>query len=109
MKKLPLDEFQKTAYRALSSIPMEAEIDQPAADFKSSEQYGLISYIKASIWLYELEQMFGRDKIDAAFQEYFKTWKNKHPQPEDMKASFEKSLGINLDDFFAELKKKGSL
>lgn len=109
MKQLPLDEFQKTAYRALSSIPMEAEIDQPAADFKSSEQYGLISYIKASIWVYELEQMFGRDKIDAAFQEYFKTWKHKHPQPEDMKASFEKALGINLDDFFAELKKKGSL
>ncbi len=109
MKQLPLDDFQKTAYRALSSIPMEAAIDQPAADFKTSEEYGLISYIKASIWLYELEQMFGRDKIDAAFQEYFKTWKHKHPQPEDMKASFEKTLGLNLDDFFAELKKKGSL
>ncbi|MFT4093690.1 MAG: M1 family metallopeptidase [Niabella sp.] len=109
VKKLPVDQFQAALYRAMSSIPMQPAIDQPATDFKTSEEYGLISYIKTAIWMYQLEQMFGRDKIDAAFQEYFKEWHDKHPQPEDMKAAFEKSLGVNLDDFFGELKKTGGL
>ena len=43
------------------------------------------------------------------FKEYFKEWANKHPQPEDLKAAFEKSLGTNLDAAFDKLKKPGSL
>ncbi|MBO9593495.1 MAG: M1 family metallopeptidase [Niabella sp.] len=109
VKKLPVKEFQERLYFALSQIPMQSMIEQPAADFKTSEDYGLVSYIKTSIWMYLLERQFGQDKIDQAFRDYFNTWNNKHPQPEDMKASFEKSMGTNLDRFFALLKKQGSL
>ncbi len=109
IKELPANEFQKATYSAFQQIPMESPIDLPAKDFKTSEEYGLIAYVKTALWMYQLEQMFGKDKIDTAFKDYFNTWKNKHPQPEDMKASFEKTLGLNLDDFFGELKKKGKL
>ncbi|MGJ7029888.1 M1 family metallopeptidase [Niabella hirudinis] len=109
LKKLPVPEFQERIYLALAQIPMQSIIEQPAADFKTSEDYGLVSYIKTAIWMYLLEHQYGQDKIDKAFQDYFNTWKNKHPQPEDMKASFEKSLGTNLDRFFDLLKKPGSL
>jgi len=109
LKKLPLDRFQNALYGALQMIPMKSAIDIPAADFKTSEDYGLISYVKTAIWLYELEKMVGAEGVDKAMQQYFKDWNNKHPQPEDMKTSFEKALDMNLDSWFQKLKKEGSL
>lgn len=106
IKKLSLDQFQRATYYAMSQIPMNLVIDQPAAAFKTSDDYAMASYIKTAIWVFQLEKKVGRDKIDAAFKEYFKEWSNKHPQPEDMKASFEKTLSMNLDDWFAQLKKE---
>lgn len=107
IKKLPLQDFQNAVYGALGNIPMKTPIDTPSEDYKTSEDYGLIAYIKTAIWVYILEISFGKDSVDKAFQTYFSQWKNKHPQPEDMKASFEKSLGRNLDNYFKLLKKEG--
>jgi hypothetical protein len=45
--------------------------------------------------------------MDKAFQYYFSQWSGKHPQPEDMKAAFETSLGIKLDGYFQLLNKEG--
>ncbi len=109
IKKLPVWEFQRAVYGALSGIPMQTPIETPSADFKNSEDYGLIEYLKTAIWVYKMESSLGRDNVDKAFQQYFKDWKNKHPQPEDLKASFEKALGRNLDSYFDLLKKDGSL
>lgn len=109
LKKLPLNQFQSLLYNAMKQIPMTQVIDQPAANFKSAEEYGIISYIKTAVWVYEMEKRFGKDQLDAAFQQYFKEWRHKHPQPEDLKASFEKSLGTNLDEFFDKLKTEGNL
>jgi aminopeptidase N len=88
-------------------IPMESPIETPSEKFKSSNEYALISYVKTALWLYLLESQVGTEKIDKAFQDYFATWKNKHPQPEDLKASFEKSLGLDLTKYFELLNKKG--
>lgn len=107
IKNLPLHQFQEAIYGALGSIPMNTPIDIPADQFKTAEDYGLISYIKPAIWIYILEVSFGRDQVDKAFQNYFNQWKNKHPQPEDMKISFEKSLGVKLDQYFKLLRKEG--
>ncbi|QIL38599.1 M1 family metallopeptidase [Pedobacter sp. HDW13] len=107
VKELPTDKFQASIYNALSSIPMKSAIETPAANFSTSDEYGLISYMKTALWLYLLESAVGRDKIDLAFKTYFAQWKNKHPTPEDMKASFEKSLGSNLNQFFKMLHTEG--
>lgn len=110
IKKLPVDKFQEAVYGAMAAnIPMQTAIDIPAADFKTSMDYGLTSYIKTAVWLYQLEKKYGRDKVDAAFQAYFNAWHDKHPQPADLEAAFEKSLGENLDEYFGLLKKEGSI
>lgn len=108
IKDLPVDQFREALYRAMEQIPMQSAIDIPSADFKTSQDYGLISYVKAVLWIYELEKKVGRNGIDKAMQQYFKDWSGKHPQPEDMKASFEKALGMNLDNWFQQLKQEGS-
>ena len=108
-KKLEPDVFLSYIYKALTSIPMNSAIDLPADKYPTSDEYGLISYVKTALWMYLLEQSTSREKIDKAFHDYFAKWQFKHPQPEDMKAAFEESLGADLTKFFGLLGKKGSL
>ena len=105
----PVPEFLNAVYGALNSIPMEGAIETPAADFKSKDDYGLITYVKTAVWMYALEQEFGKEKVDRAVKAYFNEWKFRHPYPEDFKAAFEKELGRDLTPYFDLLKKKGTL
>jgi hypothetical protein len=107
VQALPAKEFLSSIYGALSGIPMKSAIDIPSEKFASSDDYSTASYLKPALWLYILENSVGREKMDNAFQLYFKQWKWKHPQPEDFKASLEQSLGINLTRYFELLKKEG--
>jgi aminopeptidase N len=59
--------------------------------------------------MYMLEAAVGRDKVDAALQNYFNKWKFKHPAPEDMQKAFEEAIGGGLAKFFALTKKEGKL
>lgn len=109
IKKKPVDEFIGIIYNALSEIPMQSAMDISAEKFSSSEEYGIVSYVKTAFWLYILESVLGREKMDAAMQNYFTKWKFRHPQPEDMKAAFEEATGARLDKFFDLTKKEGKL
>lgn len=109
IRELPVDKFQSAVYNALSQgIPMEMAIDQPAGQFKNSDDYATASYLKAALWMYSLEATLGREQIDAAFKAYFRQWKHKHPTPDDMKNAFEKSTGRKLNKFFELLKEEKS-
>lgn len=107
VKKMPEKEFLTSIYNALASIPMKAAIETPSDKFSSSDEYSMASYVKTALWLFILENEVGREKMDKAFQYYFSLWKNKHPQPEDFKAAFETSLGVNLDAYFKLVNKEG--
>ena len=107
IKALSEEEFLNRLYGAMINIPMQSAIEIPADKFASSDEYGLISYVKTALWLYLLESQVGREKMDKAFQFYFSKWKNKHPQPEDMKTAFEESLGTDLTQYFNLLNKEG--
>jgi aminopeptidase N len=109
IRKLPADQFLNRIYGVLDNIPMQAAIETPSDQFSTSEEYGMVSYIKTALWLYKIERKVGREKMDAAFKHYFNTWKNKHPQPEDLKAAFEQSTGTNLDEEFKLLNKEGKI
>lgn len=107
IKALPADQFLASVYNAMINVPIKPAIDTPADKFASAQDYSMTSYVKTALWLYILESNVGREKMDQAFKTYFNDWKNKHPSPMDLKASFEKSLGLNLDDYFKLLNKEG--
>ena len=108
VKKLPTDLFLETVYNVINkNIPMQSAMDIPANQFPSSEEYGLVSYVKTALWLYMLESTVGWDKMQLAFNNYFNKWKFKHPQPGDLKAAFEEAIRGNLDQFFSLIKKEG--
>lgn len=108
VKKKDVKEFQGMIYNAISQIPMNSPMDIPAEKFKSSEEYGMVSYVKTALWLYMLETVVGRDKIDKALHIYFNKWKFKHPQPEDMQTAFEEAIDAKLDKYFELTKKEGN-
>jgi len=110
LRKMPADQFQSAIYSTLNkAIPMESPIDLPAADYPNEDEYGVASYLKASIWVYFLELNFGREKLDSALRAYFDQWKFKHPYPEDLRAVLEQQLGADMSTYFDLLKKKGTL
>jgi aminopeptidase N len=109
VKQLPEPQFQNALYNAMQAIPIKPALETPSANYSSSEEYGLTSYVKAAEWMHLLEQAIGREKVDSAFKHYFLLWKFKHPKPSDMKAAFEQATGAGLDKFFSLLNKEGKL
>jgi len=109
IKQLPEPAFQRALYGAMLNIPIQPAVETASANFSNSEEYGLTSYVKAAEWMHLLEASIGREKVDSAFQNYFTLWKFKHPQPADMKAAFEQSIGRSMDKFFSLLNKEGKL
>ncbi|HSU27529.1 MAG TPA: M1 family metallopeptidase [Chitinophagaceae bacterium] len=109
IRRKPTDEFLDNLYLVFGAIPIEPKIDQPAANYRNMDEYGMGVYLKTAIWLHQEEQEIGKSLIHLAFLNYFTEWKFKHPYPEDVKASFEKTLHRNLDEFFGKLDKKGAL
>lgn len=110
IKALPVDQFQETIYNVIQqNLPMNSAMDTPADQFENSDEYGIVSYVKTALWLYILESAVGRDKLDAAMQNYFNKWKFKHPRPADMQKAFEEVIGSSLNKFFEMTKKEGKL
>jgi hypothetical protein len=109
IKKLNEDDFQTAVYKVLMTIPIQPALETTSASFKTSEEYGLTAYVKTAEWVYLLQQAAGMEKVDSAFHTYFNKWKFKHPQPLDMKASFEEALHVDLARYFALLNKEDKL
>ena len=109
MKNLEVAEFQHRVYGGLSYLPFDKPIESASTDFDNTDDYGLVVYVKTAVWMYSLETGLGRDTVDKCIQHYFSDWKGKHPCPEDMKASFEKTVGHGLGSYFDLLNKTGRL
>jgi hypothetical protein len=107
VKTLPLKDFSRAIYNAMSEIPSTEAIETTSAAFPSQEEYGTVVYLKTAVWMYIIESSIGTENLDKAIQAYYNEWKFKHPYPEDMKASFEKTLNLNMTRIFELLNKKG--
>lgn len=90
------------------TIFADRHLDQPTSttsELFTSLNYGLIAYEKTALATRMLQYALGTDTFDIALRNYYEQWKFKHPYPEDIKTSFEKSTGKNLDWFFDGLMK----
>jgi hypothetical protein len=64
--------------------------------------YGADVYNKSAAYLKWLEAYMGESAFDAAMQEYYDTWKFKHPMASDFELVFRKHTSKNLDWFFQD-------
>ncbi len=64
--------------------------------------YSIMSYMKTSAVLGQLESMIGDELFFKAFREYTAAWAFKHPMPRDFFATFDRVTGKDLDWYFRE-------
>lgn len=62
--------------------------------------YGLDIYMRAPKMLAYLEEYLGEENFKSMMRAYFEEWKFKHPQPEDLQASWKKHANKDIDWFF---------
>jgi len=58
------------------------------------------NYSKVAVMMRYLQHYLGEEKIDIIIQDYFNSWKFRHPGPEDFISFFNKHLDENIDWFF---------
>src|SRR5688572_979 len=102
LQDLHASSMNMVLYNFAGSRGADQPIEFPAADYASAN-YGGIVYQKTSVVLKYLASYLGQERFDAAMHDYYNAWKFKHPYPEDLQASFEKSTGEDLDWFFDNL------
>lgn len=83
----------------LAASGRDQQIAQTSKNFRELN-YGMDVYYKTAWFLGWLEEYMGAETFKAAMQDYFDTWKFRHPYPEDFRAVMEKHTDQSLDWFF---------
>ncbi|RUA23961.1 MAG: hypothetical protein DSY76_08610, partial [Bacteroidetes bacterium] len=74
----------------------------PAQDF-TAMNYGIAVYQKTGLIFRYLQAYLGEKEARITMRKFFAEWQFKHPQPEDMKAFYEKETGKDLAWLFDDL------
>jgi len=80
------------------------KIDAQPLNISSDDNYAYINYgqnySKVAVMMRYLQHYLGEEKINIIMQDYFNSWKFRHPGPEEFISFFNKHLGENIDWFF---------
>lgn len=90
------------AYQAMARENTDQALEQNAGRF-TELNYGAMVYMKSALIFRYLENYLGTETFDKVMKKYFEEWKYKHPQPDNLRAIFEKETGKNLSWFFDDL------
>jgi len=99
--KMPVRQMPESEWLAQARQNLEQPINLASSDF-SILNYSLMIYNKTGMGFQYLRAYLGDSRYDSAMKDYYSRWKFKHPQPEDLCASFETSMGKNLTWFFSD-------
>lgn len=91
----------KMLYPLTAKQRLDQPIELPAAAFTKTNYGGIVYGKTASMFKY-LAAYLGEAMFEQCMKAYFAKWHFKHPQPEDMRAVFEKESGKNLAWFFED-------
>jgi len=90
------------SYRAVAGLGEDQPIETHSVEFWSIN-YGIIMYQKTGLVFYYLKDYLGEELFDKCMREYYSAWEFKHPQPQDMQNSLEKTSGKDLSWLFDDL------
>ncbi|MBL7741939.1 MAG: M1 family metallopeptidase [Chitinophagaceae bacterium] len=88
------DEYR--LYFNLAKSPFDEPMSTPANSFNTNYAYNYNSYYKGSVFLRQLGYIVGEHTLDKILLEYYKTWRFKHPNPDDFIRVAEKTSGLQL-------------
>ena len=100
---IPINEknIQHISYQFNASRNYDQPLQMGSEDF-TQINYGAMVYSKTAIGFHYLKAYLGEELFDNCMNKYFKQWKYKHPNPENIKLIFEKVSNQKLDWFFED-------
>jgi len=96
---IPVQRIQELEWIIPARRNMEQPLDLSATDY-GYNNYGSMVYFKAAQGFNYLQAYLGESLYDSIMKDYYRTWKNRHPLPEDLTAIFESHTTKNLSWFF---------
>lgn len=88
-------------YAGLAATGQDLPLSLPAVKYDSAN-YGSMVYGKTAIMMRFLQHYLGETVVDAAMQDYYETWKFRHPGPNDLEAAFARHTTRNLKWFWRD-------
>ena len=104
MKNMPVERIQEIEWLMQARDNLEQPINLPAPDYNALN-YSLIIYYKTAIGFNYLRAYLGDSLFDSTMHDYYREWKFKHPQPDDLRKVFESHTGKDLTWFFSDFLK----
>ena len=101
IENMPVQRMEELAWLIQARENTEQAIDLAATDF-TFQNYSFIVYNKAAIGFNYLRAYLGDSLFDSRIHNYYRTWKFRHPQPEDLQNIFEYQNNKDLSWFFTE-------
>jgi len=89
-------------YRAIVLKGYEESLSTHADRYHTNWAYGTASYSKGNIFLSQLEYVIGKENVANGLKKYFNDFSFKHPTPNDIKRSMEKTAGLDLSWYLNE-------
>ena len=97
-KNLKFSWYEYISYSTSAKSPKAQPLNLKADEYKGGN-YGL-NYNKTAVFTRFLQHYLGEGKMDEIMQDYYETWKFKHPYPEDVQTVFEKHTNKDLSWYF---------
>jgi len=97
-RNLKFSWFEYIRYAASAKSPKAQPLNLKADEFIGGN-YGQ-NYSKTAVFTRFLQHYLGEGKMDEIMQDYYETWKFKHPYPEDIRTVFEKHTDKDLSWYF---------
>ena len=90
------------SYSVSAGFGVDQPIELESPDY-SQINYGTVVYSKTGLVFTYLKDYLGQEEFDRVMHVYFDEWHYKHPQPEDLRAVFERETKKDLSWFFDEI------
>ncbi len=91
--------FDRLSYLANPSFD---PITRPAYEMLDPGSYRSVTYAKTALVLDTLDRRLGGDRLREALRSYYEAWRFRHPNGADWRAAIARSVGEDLDGFFAQ-------
>ncbi len=79
----------------------DQRIGGPVSDYQGLAYFNMV-YQKGPLFYAALDDLYGYDTVIAVLRDYFNAYRYRIATPDDLRASFEASLGADLSAVFAE-------
>lgn len=81
-------------------VEVDTSMNRPLNEYETEQEYVYTAYVKGMLFFDSLREIVGKEKFEKCLKNYFEEYKFQNVCPENMIASFEKTLGTSLEAYF---------